>query len=161
MAPITGYRGILKEEFLDLTQETSHNIEMVASTPSSALGSTRDKPDLKYCHEIFEVLKGARHRLLLLHRRQRFIGHGAHRQRRSPARRTIPALHPYPEDHRQRSGRQRPHAGISVGCPFCRQAFMGANLDNAALPGVYLAVVMGRHAGFLTAASALGKKFPG
>lgn len=40
------------------------------------------------------------------------------------------------------------------------QAFAGANLDNAALPGVYLAVVMGRHAGFLTAASALGKKFP-
>ena len=32
---------------------------------------------------------------------------------------------------------------------------MGANLDNRALPGVYVAVVMGRHAGFLTAASAL------
>ena len=40
------------------------------------------------------------------------------------------------------------------------QAFAGANLDNAALPGVYIGVVMGRHAGFLTAASALGKKFP-
>jgi 6-phosphofructokinase 1 len=40
------------------------------------------------------------------------------------------------------------------------QAFAGANLDNAALPGVYVGVVMGRHAGFLTAASALGKKFP-
>jgi 6-phosphofructokinase 1 len=39
-------------------------------------------------------------------------------------------------------------------------AFAGANLDNVALPGVYVAVVMGRHAGFLTAASALGKKFP-
>jgi 6-phosphofructokinase 1 len=37
---------------------------------------------------------------------------------------------------------------------------MGANLDNNALKGIYLAVVMGRHAGFLTAASALGKKFP-
>jgi 6-phosphofructokinase 1 len=37
---------------------------------------------------------------------------------------------------------------------------MGANLDNRALPGVYIAVVMGRQAGFLTAASALGKKFP-
>lgn len=35
----------------------------------------------------------------------------------------------------------------------------GANLDNAALPGVYVAVVMGRHAGFLTAASALGRKY--
>jgi 6-phosphofructokinase 1 len=40
------------------------------------------------------------------------------------------------------------------------QAFAGANLDNAALPGVYVGVVMGRHAGFLTAAAALGKKFP-
>jgi 6-phosphofructokinase 1 len=40
------------------------------------------------------------------------------------------------------------------------QAFAGANLDNASLPGVYVGVVMGRHAGFLTAASALGKKFP-
>jgi hypothetical protein len=39
------------------------------------------------------------------------------------------------------------------------QAFMGINLDNAALPGIYIGVVMGRHAGFLTAASALGKKF--
>ncbi len=38
---------------------------------------------------------------------------------------------------------------------------MGANLDNSALPGVYCAVVMGRHAGFLTAASALARKFPG
>jgi 6-phosphofructokinase 1 len=28
------------------------------------------------------------------------------------------------------------------------------------LPGIYVGVVMGRHAGFLTAASALGKKFP-
>ena len=40
------------------------------------------------------------------------------------------------------------------------QAFAGANLDNASLPGVYVGVVMGRHAGFLTAAAALGKKFP-
>jgi 6-phosphofructokinase 1 len=40
------------------------------------------------------------------------------------------------------------------------QAFMGVNLDNAALRGVYCAVVMGRHAGFLTAASALARAFP-
>ena len=37
------------------------------------------------------------------------------------------------------------------------QAFAGANLDNASLPGVYVGVVMGRHAGFLTAAAALGR----
>ena len=34
---------------------------------------------------------------------------------------------------------------------------MGDNLDNRALPGVKINVVMGRHAGFLTAASALAR----
>jgi 6-phosphofructokinase 1 len=37
---------------------------------------------------------------------------------------------------------------------------MGVNLDNAALPGVYCSVVMGRHAGFLTAAAAMARQFP-
>ena len=50
--------------------------------------------------------------------------------------------------------------GFPSAARFVAQAFAGANLDNASLPGVYIGVVMGRHAGFLTAASALGKKFP-
>jgi 6-phosphofructokinase 1 len=50
--------------------------------------------------------------------------------------------------------------GFPSAARFVTQAFIGANLDNAALPGVYLAVVMGRHAGFLTAASAMARKFP-
>ncbi|MFX8242796.1 6-phosphofructokinase, partial [Acinetobacter baumannii] len=49
--------------------------------------------------------------------------------------------------------------GYASAARFVAQAFAGANLDNAALPGVYVGVVMGRHAGFLTAAAALGKKF--
>ena len=36
---------------------------------------------------------------------------------------------------------------------------MGLNLDNRALPGVLIGVVMGRHAGFLTAAGALARKY--
>ena len=52
-----GVRGIVDENFADLTQETTHNLELVAGTPSSALGSTRDKPDVKYCQEIFNVLR--------------------------------------------------------------------------------------------------------
>src|SRR4030095_400964 len=51
--------------------------------------------------------------------------------------------------------------GFASAARFVVQAFAGANLDNAALPGVYVAVVMGRHAGFLTAASALARKFDG
>ena len=52
-----GVRGIIDEDFIDLTQETSHNLELVAGTPSSALGSTRDKPDAEYCKKIFKVLQ--------------------------------------------------------------------------------------------------------
>ena len=50
-----GVRGIVDQNFVDLTQETAPNLELVAATPSSALGSTRDKPDRKYCLEILRV----------------------------------------------------------------------------------------------------------
>ena len=52
-----GVNGIINERFVDLTQETTHNLERVAITPSSALLSTRDKPDFAYCQEIFKVFK--------------------------------------------------------------------------------------------------------
>jgi 6-phosphofructokinase 1 len=43
-----GVRGIVDEDLVDLSQETRQHLELVAATPSSALGSTRDKPDLAY-----------------------------------------------------------------------------------------------------------------
>jgi 6-phosphofructokinase 1 len=155
-----GVSGIIDEEFLDLTQETSHNIEMVASTPSSALGSTRDKPDLKYCQEIFKVLKA--------HDIGYFFYIGGNdssdtvRIVSEEARRAnypLRCIHiPKTIDNDLVGNDHTP--GFPSAARFVAQAFMGANLDNASLPGVYLAVVMGRHAGFLTAAAALGKKFP-
>ena len=41
-----GVRGIVDEDFVDLSLESRANLEAIADTPSSALGSTRDKPDL-------------------------------------------------------------------------------------------------------------------
>jgi 6-phosphofructokinase 1 len=155
-----GVSGIVNEEFLDLTQETSHNIEMVADTPSSALGSTRDKPDLRYCQEIFKVLKA--------HGVGYFFYIGGNDSsdtvrivNEEAARADYPlrCIHiPKTIDNDLVGNDHTP--GFPSAARYVVQAFMGANLDNAALPGVYLAVVMGRHAGFLTAASALGKKFP-
>ena len=52
-----GVRGIVDENLVDLSSETTANLELVAKTPAAALGSTRDKPDEKYCQEIFKVLK--------------------------------------------------------------------------------------------------------
>ena len=53
----SGVDGILNENFFDLSQETTNNLEKVAQTPSSALLATRCKPDIKYCQEMFKVLK--------------------------------------------------------------------------------------------------------
>jgi len=155
-----GVRGIVNEDFLDLTQETSHNLEMVAGTPSSALGSTRDKPDLKYCQEIFKVLQA--HGIAYFF----YIGGNDSsdtvRIVSEEARRAgypLRCIHiPKTIDNDLVLNDHTP--GFPSAARFVAQGFMGANLDNSALTGVYLAVVMGRHAGFLTAASALGKKFP-
>jgi 6-phosphofructokinase 1 len=155
-----GVRGIVNEDFLDLTQETSHNLEMVAQTPSSALGSTRDKPDRKYCHEIFEVLKA--HGIAYFF----YIGGNDSSdtvrivsEEARAAGYPLRCIHiPKTIDNDLVCNDHTP--GFPSAARFVAQAFMGVNLDNAALRGVYLAVVMGRNAGFLTAASALGKKFP-
>jgi 6-phosphofructokinase 1 len=155
-----GVSGIVNEDFIDLTQETSHNLELVAATPSSALGSTRDKPDMAYCQSIFDVLRA--------HEIEHFFYIGGNdsadtvrivseeaRQAGYPLR----CIHiPKTIDNDLVGNDHTP--GFPSAARFVAQAFAGANLDNAALPGVYVGVVMGRHAGFLTAASALGKKFP-
>ncbi|MBK6999709.1 MAG: 6-phosphofructokinase [Rhodoferax sp.] len=155
-----GVRGIVNEDFVHLTQETSHNLEMVANTPASALGSTRDKPDEKYCHEIFKVLQahGIGHFFYIGGNDSsdtvRIVSAEA-RKANYPLR----CIHiPKTIDNDLMGNDHSP--GYPSAARFVAQAFAGANLDNAALPGVYVAVVMGRHAGFLTAASALGKKFP-
>jgi ATP-dependent phosphofructokinase / diphosphate-dependent phosphofructokinase len=154
-----GVRGIVNEDFVDLTQETSHNLELVAATPAAALGSTRDKPDLAYCQEMFKVLKA--------HEIEHFFNIGGNdssdtvrivAQEAAKAGYPLRCIHiPKTIDNDLVLNDHTP--GFPSAARFVAQAFAGANLDNAALPGVYVGVVMGRHAGFLTAASALGKKF--
>ncbi|MEO6919401.1 MAG: 6-phosphofructokinase [Collimonas sp.] len=154
-----GVRGIVNEDFLDLAQETSRNLELVANTPSSALGSTRDKPDLKYCQEIIQVLQA--------HQINHFFYIGGNDSSDTLRILSLEAeklafplrcIHiPKTIDNDLVGNDHTP--GFPSAARFVAQAFAGANLDNAALPGVYVGVVMGRHAGFLTAASALARKF--
>jgi ATP-dependent phosphofructokinase / diphosphate-dependent phosphofructokinase len=155
-----GVRGIVNEDFVDLSRETSSNLEAVANTPSSALGSTRDKPDLAYCQEILKVLKA--------HGIGRFFYIGGNdssdtvRIVADEARKSgypLRCVHiPKTIDNDLVGFDHTP--GFPSAARFVAQAFMGVNLDNASLPGVYCAIIMGRHAGFLTAASALARKFP-
>ncbi|MFH1762136.1 MAG: 6-phosphofructokinase [bacterium] len=155
-----GVRGIVNEDFIDLTQATTHNLEMVGKTPASGLGSTRDKPDEKYCKRIFKTL--------LAHEIRYFYYIGGNdsadtcrivNEQAKAQNYELRTIHvPKTIDNDLVETDHCP--GFGSAGKFVAQAFAGVNLDNRALPGAYIGVVMGRHAGFLTAASIFAKKFP-
>ncbi len=155
-----GVRGIVNEDFVDLTQETEANLDLVAATPCSALGSTRDKPDAKYCQAIFESLKA--------HGIGTFFYIGGNdssdtlrilAEQAKASNYALRCVHiPKTIDNDLMVNDHTP--GFPSAARFVASAFAGASLDNRALPGVYVAVVMGRHAGFLTAASAAARRYP-
>jgi 6-phosphofructokinase 1 len=157
---VYGVRGIVNEDFVDLTQETTHNLEQVAITPSSALFSTREKPDEKYCQEMFRVMRAHDIRYFF------YIGGNDSadtvrivNQQAEKSDYEFRAIHiPKTIDNDLVVNDHTP--GYGSAARFVGQALIGANLDNAAMPGVYIAVVMGRNAGFLTAASAVARKYP-
>lgn len=157
---VNGVEGIMNEEFVDLTRETTNNLEKVAMTPSSGLLSTRVKPDEAYCRKLFDVMKAHDIRYFF------YIGGNDSsdtvRIVNDEAKKSnyeFRAIHiPKTIDNDLVENDHTP--GFGSAAKFVAQAFAGVNLDNRALPGVYIGVVMGRHAGFLTAASILGKKYP-
>ncbi len=156
---LNGVRGIVKEELLDLSEETTRNLEQVALTPSSAMLSTRDKPDAKYCQEMFKALKAHDVRYFF------YIGGNDSsdtvrivRDEAKKAGYPLRAVHvPKTIDNDLKVNDHTP--GYGSAARFVASAFAGVNLDNMALPGVYIGVVMGRNAGFLTASAALARKY--
>ena len=158
---LQGVRGIVNDDLVDLGQETVANLEAVAATPAAALGSTRDKPDRKYCQEIFKVLRAQEIDTFFY-----IGGNDSSDTVRIVAEEAASENYPIRSVHIPKTIDNDlvgfDHTpGFPSAARFVAQAFMGANLDNSALPGVYCAVIMGRHAGFLTAASALARKYPG
>lgn len=155
-----GIKGILEENLIDLGRESVKTLEAVAQTPSSALGSVRKKPTPQDCQAIFKVLQKYDVRYFF------YIGgndsaettHIINEEARK-AKYDFRCFHICKTiDNDLRENDHTP--GFGSGAKFVASAFMGDNLDNRALPGVKINVVMGRHAGFLTAASALGRIYP-
>lgn len=154
-----GIRGLVDEDFVDLTRETRGNLDRVAATPSSALGSTRDKPDADYCKAMFKALAA--------HDAGYFLYIGGNdssdtvrivAEEAEAAGYPLTAVHiPKTVDNDLMENDHTP--GFGSAARFVTQAFTGLNLDNRALKGVYIAVLMGRHAGFLTAASSLARTY--
>ncbi|MGD7651619.1 MAG: 6-phosphofructokinase [Verrucomicrobiales bacterium] len=154
-----GVSGIINEDFIDLSRETVHNLNQVAATPSSGLLSTRDKPDREYCEKMFEVMRAHDIRYFF------YVGGNDSSdtvrivsEHAKAANYDMRAIHiPKTIDNDLEENDHCP--GFGSAAKFVSQAFAGAGLDNRALGGIYIGVVMGRHAGFLTAAAALAKTY--
>lgn len=153
-----GIKGILNDDLVDLGRETALTLERVANTPSSALGSVRRKPTPEDCRNIFERLRAHQVRYFF------YIGGNDSAETthiiNEAAKQDAYELHcfhiPKTVDNDLRQNDHTP--GFASAAKFVAQAFQGDDLDNRALPGVKINVIMGRHAGFLTAASALARQ---
>lgn len=155
-----GLKGILEENLCDLSKETTANLELVAGTPSSALGSVRKKPTPEDCVKVFQVLRkyniryffyiGGNDSAETTHIINEAAQQAGYQMKCFHICKTI--------DNDLRENDHTP--GFGSAAKFVAQAFMGDNLDNRALPGVKINVIMGRHAGFLTAAAALARVYP-
>lgn len=152
-----GVRGIIEERFTDLKGLDADLLERVAQTPAAALGSSRDKPDEAYCEKILKIFEKNNVRYFF------YIGGNdsadAARIVNEMARQAgyeLRTFHiPKTIDNDLRVTDHCP--GYGSAARFVASAFMGDDRDSASLPGIKINVVMGRHAGWLTAAAALGR----
>jgi len=150
--------GIVKEDFIDLKKLSADILERVAASPSSALGSSRDKPDAAYCEKVLAVFKKRDIRYFY------YIGgndsaNTCHiiNQMAQKSGYELRAFHiPKTVDNDLLVTDHCP--GFGTAAKFVACALMGDDLDNRALPGIKIDIIMGRHAGFLTGAAALAKQ---
>jgi len=152
-----GVRGIINSDFIPLDNVAADLLERVAQTPSAALGSTRDKPDEAYCQKIFESFKK--------NNVEYFFYNGgndsADTARIVAEMAKANGVHlnvyhiPKTIDNDLRTTDHCPGYG-SAG-RFVALAHMGDDADNRSLKGIKINCIMGRDAGWLTAASSLAR----
>lgn len=151
-----GISGIISEDFVELHTIDEATLKRIGETPSSALGSTRDKPDAEYCTNILNIFQKHDIRGFL------YIGGNDSSETirlvleaAEKANYEMKGFHiPKTVDNDLMENDHTP--GFPSAARFVAKATMGLDRDNEALPGVHLMIIMGRHAGFLTCAGGLG-----
>ncbi|MBC8021198.1 MAG: diphosphate--fructose-6-phosphate 1-phosphotransferase [Methyloceanibacter sp.] len=155
-----GVRGLIKpstDGLLDLTALDRAKLEAIARAPSAALGSTRDKPDEAYCEKILDSCRRNDIRYFF------YIGGNDSAdtcrivsEKASTSSYELRCFHvPKTIDNDLVENDHTP--GFPSAARYVALALMGDGLDNASLGGIKINVIMGRNAGFLTAAAALAR----
>ena len=152
-----GITGLLKEEFLDLTAG-SPPVSTHKLLPGAMVGSTRYKPDQKDCTTAFEIFQKQDVHYFF------YIGGNDTSEAASIINREAKAggyelrcFHvPKTIDNDLVENDHTP--GYGSAARFVANALIGDDLDVRSLPGIKIDIIMGRKAGWLTAAAALGKR---
>lgn len=155
---LNGIDGILGERFIKFRDFSKEDLEIVMNSPAAALGSCRHKPIQEECEKVFEIFQKMDVRYFF------YIGgndtaetadiiNKIARERNYELR----IFHiPKTVDNDLCVTDHCP--GYGSAARYVALCFMGNDLDNAALPGIKIDIVMGRNAGWLTAGAALGRR---
>lgn len=152
-----GVRGLVARDVVDLGRLSDNDLVRLGNTPGAALGTTRDKPNPETVGKVLSVLKALDARAFIYTGGNDTSGtlELLRRESSGPCR----FVHaPKTIDNDLMENDHTP-GFISAGS-FVAHAFASVDLDVRAFGGIYVAVVMGRHAGFLSASPAAWQKAP-
>ncbi|UCB47427.1 MAG: diphosphate--fructose-6-phosphate 1-phosphotransferase [Spirochaetota bacterium] len=155
-----GIQGMLNNEYVPLFEQPNFVLQQISKTPAAALGSIRHKPTREECKKIFNNFKQMNVRYFF------YIGGNDSAETAyiinsfaAEENYDLRVVHiPKTIDNDLLVTDHCPGYGSAARFVAC--AFIGDNEDNRALKGVKINVVMGRNAGFLTAASLLARQYP-
>jgi len=152
-----GIQGVLKEEFVALTPG-SPPVSTHRLLPGAMIGSTRHRPTPEDCQRAFDIFR--RHQVRYFF----YIGGNDTAEAASivnreakAARYELRCFHvPKTIDNDLVENDHTP--GYGSAARYVAHVLLGVDLDARSLPGINFDVIMGRKAGWLTAASALCKR---
>ena len=152
-----GLAGMLSQDFVDLSKLSESQLYGIGKTPAAALGSVRKKPTDKDIEQLVTIFEKQNIRNFF------YIGGNDSAETANLVAEgaksigyEMKAFHiPKTIDNDLLETDHCP--GYGSAARFVAHAFQGDDADNRSLNGIKINVLMGRHAGWLTAASTLGK----
>ena len=152
-----GLAGMLSQDFVDLSSLSESQLFGISKTPAAALGSVRKKPTEQDIEQLVSIFEKENIRNFFYiggndsAETANLVAEGANQIGYE-----MKAFHiPKTIDNDLKETDHCP--GYGSAARFVAHAFQGDDADNRSLKGIKINVLMGRHAGWLTAASTLGK----
>ena len=156
-----GLRGILEERLIDLFAPSPAQIEAIAASPSSALGSSRLDPGEAELEQILRVFRTHDIRYFFCNGGNGSMGLANEIANRARAAGYDLRVVGIPKTIDNDLSQTDHSPGYGTTARFFAEAVRNIGWDNRALPGqVEFVEVLGRNAGWLVAATALARRDP-